>query len=116
MTAARSNSAEVRNPVAADPEVAAILAALTPEARQALRSCLMALSKRWRAQAEEAWRKHKPPMAAYWKANAVNARHLALALGKTQPSLVEMWNAMPLKDRAKAVREMSAGMSEGMRA
>lgn len=78
----RSNRAEVRNPVAADPEVAAIIAALSPEAKAAMRDCLVVLSRRWRAQAEQAWRKHKPPMAAYWKVNAVNARHLALAIPK----------------------------------
>ncbi len=76
----RSNRADVRNPIAADPEVAAIIAKASPEARQVLRDALGALSKSWRGKAEQSWRKHKPPMAAYWKQNAVNARHLALAL------------------------------------
>ena len=80
---ARSNSAAVRNPVAADPEVAACMARLAaehPAAAEALRACLRALSSKWRGQAEHSWRKHKGPVAAYHKANAVNARHLALAI------------------------------------
>ncbi len=82
---ARSNSAAVRNPVAADPEVAAIIARLSPEARRGLRDALGAMSKGWRVKAEKAWRTNKPPMAAYWKVNAVNARHLALALRDPKP-------------------------------
>lgn len=77
---ARSNRAAVRNPIAADAEVCAILAEISPEGREVLRRVLTSLSKSWRAKAEQSWRKHKPPVAAYWKSNAVNARHLALAL------------------------------------
>lgn len=69
-----------RNPVASLPEVAAAIAGLSPEAREGLRQCLSGLAKAWRAQADKSWRTHKPPMAAYWKAQAVNARHLALAM------------------------------------
>jgi hypothetical protein len=76
----RSNREAVRNPVAAIPEVAAAIAACPPEARECLRRCLQGMAKAWRAQAEKSWRTHKPPMAAYWKQNAVNARHLAIAL------------------------------------
>lgn len=78
----RSNSAAVRNPIAGDPEVAAIIERLSPEARAGMIDVLTALQKRWRQQAQKAWLKHKAPMAAYHKANAVNARHLALALRK----------------------------------
>lgn len=76
----RSSTKAVRNPIAADPMVEAIIAETTPEARAALRKILNALSLTWRLRAEKSWRTHKPPMAAYWKQNAVNARHLALAL------------------------------------
>lgn len=76
----RSNSADVRNPIAGDPEVAALIAGLSPEARMALERVCRLLSTKWRGQAQHAWNKHKAPMAAYHKANAVNARHLALAL------------------------------------
>ncbi len=78
----RSNSTAVRNPIAADAEVATIISTLSSAERVALAGVLGALSKRWRSQAEKSWRTHKPPMAAYWKQNAVNARHLALALRK----------------------------------
>ncbi len=76
----RSSSAAVRNPIAHDPEVAALIAQASPEARELLRGICNALSKKWRAAAEHAWRKHKAPIASYNKANAVNARHIALAL------------------------------------
>lgn len=76
----RSASASVRNPIAACPKVAARAARLSPEARAELEGFLRDLSAEWRVVAEKSWRKHKPPMAAYWKQNAVNARHLALAL------------------------------------
>lgn len=76
---------DVRNPLLALPEVQAF-AALPIEARLALRAALQAVSKDCRARAEKAWRTHKPPMAAYWKANAVNARHLSLAIPKDKPT------------------------------
>jgi hypothetical protein len=79
----RSNSAAVRNPIAADPEVERELMFLSANEKAALARMLKRLSAKWREKAEHAWRKHKPPMAAYWKQNAVNARHLALALSKT---------------------------------
>lgn len=75
----RSILPEVRNPMLAIPEVQAI-ALLPDEARKALRCALLAVSDSCRAKGNEAWKKHKPPMAAYWKANAVNARHLARAI------------------------------------
>lgn len=81
----RSSLPGVRNPVAADPEVAALahqLATEHPEAAEALRRMLKALSKKWRTQANHSWLKHKAPVAAYHKANAVNARHLSLAIPK----------------------------------
>ena len=81
---ARSNSAAVRNPIAADAEVCAILAELSPEGREILARVLTRLSRTWRAKAEQSWRKHKPPVAAYWKSNSVNARHLSLAVRKVQ--------------------------------
>lgn len=79
----RSSRHDVRNPLAADPEVIELIERLTtehPAAAVALRGTLKALSAKWRDQAEHAWRKHKGPMAAYHKANAVNARHLSLLL------------------------------------
>jgi hypothetical protein len=75
----RSARAEVRNPLVALP-AAAKLAALPPEARAALEELLGEISKDCRGRANEAWKRHKAPMAAYWKANAVYARHMKLLL------------------------------------
>lgn len=74
----RSSRADVRNPLSKLPEVREQFKRLTPEARAALVAMLRAISKSCRESADNAYRKHKPPMFAYWKAQAVNARHLAL--------------------------------------
>lgn len=75
----RSLRTDVRNPVLALP-AAARLQALDPGSRAALRAVLLDLAADARARAEKAWRSHKAPMAAYWKACAVYAGHLARAL------------------------------------
>ena len=72
----RSSRPDVRNPLLSLP-AAARIAALPPEARAALRALCTDLSKEARAKAEQCWRSHKAPMAAYWKAVSVNARHTA---------------------------------------
>jgi hypothetical protein len=74
----RANRPDVRNPVLALP-AAAQIQALPPEAREALRAVLLDLSRDARGRASESWRRHKAPMAAYWKAVAVYARHCAAA-------------------------------------
>jgi hypothetical protein len=76
----RSSRAEVRNPVVGCPEAMAALAACPPEAVEALRAVLHALAGDWTTRANGLWRRHKAPMAAYWKINAVNARHIARAI------------------------------------
>jgi len=76
----RSNRSEVRNPIAGDPAVRAIIEGMSPDARRAVRDILVVLSKKWRTQAQHSWSTHKAPQACYHKTNAVNARHLALAL------------------------------------
>jgi hypothetical protein len=81
---ARSNTAAVRNPIAASVAVARRAARLSPEARAELAGFLSDLSRHFRPIAERSWRKHKAPMAAYWKQNAVIARHLALAIRGAQ--------------------------------
>lgn len=75
----RSTRPEVRNPVLLLP-AAQRLRELPPESRAALRACLCDLSADASRRADLAWRKHKPPMAAYWKAVAVYARHIARIL------------------------------------
>lgn len=75
----RSLRTDVRNPVLALPSVVE-LKALPPEARAALAHVLGDLSDDARDRADKCWRKHKAPMAAYWKAVAVYAGHLKRAL------------------------------------
>lgn len=75
----RSVRPDVRNPVLALPS-AARLRDLTPDAREALRYVLRDIAADARARAETSWRRHKAPMAAYWKAVAVYAGHIARAL------------------------------------
>jgi hypothetical protein len=73
---ARSSRADVRNPLMQLPSARQI-AALSPEARAALRNLLLELRADARQRAEKCWRTHKAPMAAYWKAVAVYAGHTA---------------------------------------
>lgn len=75
----RMNQPEVRNPLVLLPAAQA-MQALEPTAKAAMRSLLLDLSKDCRVRAEKAWRTHKGPMAAYWKAQAVYARHAAVLL------------------------------------
>lgn len=72
---ARSSRRDVRNPVLALPAAERLLA-LDPAARAALAEILADLALDARGRADEAWRKHKGPMAAYWKAVSVYAGHL----------------------------------------
>lgn len=83
MTMARSSKAEVRNPLLQLPEVVA-MNELPPEAKTALKKALKAASNAMRAKGNDAWRRHKAPMAAYWKGHAVYARHMALAISDNQ--------------------------------
>lgn len=79
----RANRAEVRNPVLALPAFKALAARPRAE-RVALAELLRDLGHDATGRANESWRKHKGPMAAYWKACAVYARHIARALLKEQ--------------------------------
>ncbi len=74
--AGRSNRQDVRNPLLRLPAAAGI-AALPPEAKTALRILLLDLHRDAAARAQHCWRKNKAPMAAYWKAVSVYAKHAA---------------------------------------
>lgn len=76
---ARSAQAQVRNPLLALPSAAA-LADLPDDAKAALSAVLADIRRDAQARADESWRKHKGPMAAYWKAVAVYAGHTRRAL------------------------------------
>lgn len=73
----RSSKPETRNPLLLLP-ASVKLRALPPDARAALADLLGDISSDARTRANESWRKHKGPMAAYWKAVAVYARHARL--------------------------------------
>jgi hypothetical protein len=75
----RSLTPEVRNPILALP-AARLLQALPPESRAAMRAVLIELRDDCRRKADECWRKHKAPMACYWKACGVYANHLSRVL------------------------------------
>jgi hypothetical protein len=65
---------DVRNPLLALPASRRI-AALPEEARKALEALLQELSVDAGDKAEKSWQKKKGPMAAYWKAVSVYAKH-----------------------------------------
>jgi hypothetical protein len=75
----RGSKPEVRNPVLALP-AAQQMANLPPEAKAAFCDLLQQLQTDCRQRANHAWAKHKAPMAAYWKQNAVWAGHIRKAL------------------------------------
>jgi hypothetical protein len=83
---ARSNRAEVRNPVLTLPAVAK-LRALDTETRRVLQDILIELQQDARQRAEASWRSRKPPLAAYWAACGVYAGHIARALGPSRKTL-----------------------------
>ena len=83
MTVNRSTRPDVRNPLAGDPEVAAIVAELMaehPEAAEALRLVLRRLAVKWRAEAQKAWDKHKSPIGRYNRVEALDAWDMAVRL------------------------------------
>lgn len=75
----RSNRAGVRNPILTLPSYRR-LACLQPDQREDLRALLLELRADAQIRADECWRRHKAPMAAYWKAVAVYAGHIARVL------------------------------------
>ncbi len=75
----RHASPVVRNPILALPGTARLLQ-LDPHTRALLRAILLDLAADARTRAEESWRRHKAPMAVYWKAVSVYAGHLARVL------------------------------------
>lgn len=58
----------------------ASFADLPPAARASLRDALLALRADALKRAEHQWRRHKAPMALYWKVIGVYAGHLARGL------------------------------------
>jgi hypothetical protein len=80
MIANRSTRPETRNPLLHLPSAKSFADELPEDARRLLRKLLMELSKDAQVRAQESWRRHKAPMAVYWKAVAVYSRHIARLL------------------------------------
>jgi hypothetical protein len=78
----RSSRPETRNPILALP-AARRLADLDPATREVVAGILAELALDARGRADQAWRKHKGPMAVYWKAVSVYATHIRRALRNT---------------------------------
>jgi hypothetical protein len=76
---ARSNRAEVRNPVLALPSLRAI-SAQPQEVRALLAALLIDLQRDARRRAQKSWGARKAFVAAYWAAVAVYAGHIARPL------------------------------------
>lgn len=58
------------------------LLALPPEQREVIEALMRDLRRDADKLAEQSWKKRKGPMAAYWRAVATYARHVAHALSK----------------------------------
>jgi hypothetical protein len=63
---------------------AAALADLPADSRAALRSVLLDIRADAAERAQTCWKRHKAPMAAYWKAVSVYAGHAARALSRIE--------------------------------
>jgi len=63
------------------------LMALPAEQRAPIEALLRELRADADREAENAWRRRKGPMAAYWRAVSTYARHIALLLNKGGPSV-----------------------------
>ncbi|WP_244111631.1 hypothetical protein [Burkholderia cepacia] len=85
------------------------LLALPAESRRAVASVLRALRTQANAEAEIAWSRRKGPMAAYWRAVATYARHLAHAIdnGRPEPESAATTSANPV-ERVVTVRRANA--------
>lgn len=73
----RSTRADVRNPLLQLESARRLGEWLMPSTARMLAMFLRELADDARGRAGECWRKHKAPMALYWKVVAVYARHLS---------------------------------------
>lgn len=80
----RSSRPEVRNPLLGLP-AAQRAQEMPPEAREWLIAFLGEIRTASQLKAAHAWRKHKPPLAVYWKVVATMVGHIAKVLRHTDP-------------------------------
>lgn len=104
MSPGRSARPTVRNPVLALRQVVAIKA-MPAEVRQELADLLLNLRADAAVTAEKCWKKHKAPMATYWKCVAVYAGHIARAIRPRDAD----WKADAGSLAVAACREMIHG-------
>ncbi|MGH8446491.1 MAG: hypothetical protein ACREVL_14560 [Solimonas sp.] len=69
------------------------LQALPAEDRARIEAVCRELRDQANTEAENAWRRRKGPMAAYWRAVATYARHIAHALSKGRAAAHELRKA-----------------------
>jgi hypothetical protein len=86
MSPDRSSRREVRNPILALP-AAQRLAELDPATRAALCDLLRDLAQDAADRAQKSWRQSKAPMAAYWKAVSIYAKHLRSVVRRAPPKV-----------------------------
>lgn len=60
-------------------------ASLPPDSRNALRNALLDLRTDALSRAQLQWKRHKAPMALYWKVVGVYAGHIAKSLTQKKP-------------------------------
>lgn len=77
--AARSSRPDVRNPMLKHPKILEGWAKLPADSKAALVDFLRVVSRTAHDQGDALWKKHKYTSASYWKAKAVDARHLAIS-------------------------------------
>lgn len=83
-----------RNPLVRLPSMVQARSLLDNAQREALALVLWDLQREANRLAEEAWRKRKGPMAAYWRSVATYARHtrLSLCAPMTEVPPERMWS------------------------
>lgn len=75
----RDTLAETRNPLLKLPSVRKLIE-MPEDSKAVMRQLCLELSREANEQAQYCWKKYKAPMAAYWKAVSVWAKHFARLL------------------------------------
>lgn len=70
----------IKNPILELEAARQAIAACTQAEREKFARILVAVGRDAERTAQEQWRRRKAPMAAYWFAKGVDARHIARAL------------------------------------
>lgn len=98
----RSTRPDVRNPLLQLESARRLGEWLTSSTAQVLAMFLTDISRDARARAAECWKRHKAPMALYWKIVAVYARHFVQILRAIQRQALEESPAPDQRERVLA--------------